>query len=106
MHRALSDTILNAADDGLRQAGRDVLKAARARVPVDDKVLWRSGKVVVGEAGEVEVIFDAPHAWLQHEKTEYEHPNGGEAKYLETAALETDVAKPVADHIRAVLRAD
>ena len=92
-----------AAVKGLRAGGREVLKVARERAPEDEGGLKKSGRVVAEDL-EVIVKFTAPHAWLQHEKLEYEHPNGGQAKYLESAALETDIAAPVAKHVRAVLK--
>lgn len=98
----IRDAVANAAAEGLKKSGRDVLKAARERAPVDDGVLRKSGKVTADDL-ELTVRFTAPHAWLQHEKLEYQHPNGGQAKYLESAALETDIAKPIADKVRAVL---
>lgn len=98
----IRDSIAAAAEEGLKVGGREVLNEARDRVPVDDGILRRSGKLR-SDGLEATVAFTAPHAWLQHEKTEYQHPNGGEAKYLENAALATDLAKPIAGHVRAVL---
>jgi hypothetical protein len=31
-----------------------------------------------------EVTFDTPYAAVQHERMDFSHPGGGEAKYLET----------------------
>jgi len=95
--------IEGAAIKGLKVGGRTVLKVAKERAPEDTSGLKNSGRVVQDDL-EVIVKFTAPHAWLQHEKLEYEHPNGGQAKYLESAALETDIAEPVARHVRAVLK--
>lgn len=103
-YRPLADAVDTAAAEGLREAGRAVLRDAKKRVPVDSGGLRKSGGISQDRStDEVAVTFSAPHAWLLHEKTELQHPNGGEAKYLENAALATDVAKPVADHVRAVL---
>lgn len=98
----IRDAVSNAAADGLKVGARAVLKDARSRAPEDDGVLKASGRVVADDL-EVIVKFTAPHAWLQHEKLEYQHPNGGQAKYLENAALESDLARPIADRVRAVL---
>jgi len=35
-----------------------------------------------------EVVFNTPYATLQHEELEFEHPKGGEAKYLENILKE------------------
>lgn len=103
-YRPLADIVDTAAAAGLREAGRDVLRDAKTRVPVDSGGLRKSGGVSVDRSSdEVAVTFSAPHAWLIHEKTELQHPRGGEAKFLENAALATDVAKPVAEHVRAVI---
>jgi hypothetical protein len=96
------DELERAAMDGLEESAKQVLADARARVPVDDGQLRRSGKVVKHDLA-VEVRFTAPHAWLQHETLDYQHPNGGEPKFLENAAIEFDVGAVVGGHIRAVL---
>lgn len=98
----IRDTISNAASEGLKVGARVVLKEARERAPVDDGGLRKSGRMILDDL-DATVRFTAPHAWLQHEKLEYQHPNGGQAKYLESAAIETDLAKPIADKVRAVL---
>lgn len=103
-YRPLADAVDTAAAAGLREGGKQVLRDARSRVPVDTGGLRKSGGISQDRStDEVSVTFSAPHAWLIHEKTELQHPNGGEAKFLENAALATDIAKPVADHVRAVL---
>jgi hypothetical protein len=33
------------------------------------------------------VRYTAPHAWLQHERREYHHKNGEQAKYLQQPLL-------------------
>ena len=88
-----------ASQAGLKEAGREALAKARAKVPVDDGKLRRSGRVITEDLA-VTVRFTAPHAWLQHERMDYRHENGGEAKYLENAALDTDVGRIVADAVR------
>ena len=99
IHTARLTDIEEAAMNGLEEAGRHALALAKERVPVDDGVLKRSGKVVRGDL-DVSVKFTAPHAHLQHENLEYHHPHGGQPKFLESAALETDVGAFVADAVR------
>lgn len=101
MH-SLRDPIAEAAAAGLKEGGRAVLREARERAPEDDGTLKASGRVAA-DGLETIVKFTAPHAWLQHERTDYAHPNGGQAKYLEQAALEFPLAEPVARHVRAVI---
>jgi hypothetical protein len=103
-YRPLADTVDTAKAEGLREGGRDVLRNARARAPELTGGLKKSGGVSQDRSSdEVTVSFSDPISWIIHEKTELQHPRGGEAKFLENAALETDIAKPVADHVRAVL---
>ncbi|MGX5772696.1 HK97 gp10 family phage protein [Microbacterium trichothecenolyticum] len=98
----IRDPIAEAAADGLREGARDVTRDAKRRVPVDDAELRNSGGYSQNEL-EAIVRFTAPHAWLQHERLDYEHTNGGEAKYLENAATEYPLAEPVANHVKARL---
>lgn len=41
-----------------------------------------------GDTIQAAVGFTAPYAFNQHEHTEYEHPMGGQAKYLESVVVE------------------
>ena len=58
------------------------------------------GRVEVDDL-EVRVVFRAPHAWLQHERLDYQHPHGGQAKYLETAAGDQGVVGKLVDGVKA-----
>ena len=53
---------------------------------------WSRTDVLLGEVGdgnlEGEVVVDQPYALVQHERTDFSHPNGGEAKYLENPLKE------------------
>lgn len=102
MHRPIAAPIEAAAEAGLREGGRGIMADAKGRAPVDDKDLRNSARLRP-DGNEVMVVFTAPHAWLQHERLDYAHPNGGEAKYLEHAAIEYDLAAPIAEHIAGVL---
>jgi hypothetical protein len=53
---------------------------------------------------EGEVGFNEPYAAQQHEHTEYKHPQGGKAKYLEDPLKEMSdrYVKNLADHVREV----
>ncbi|OZD48646.1 hypothetical protein CH252_19150 [Rhodococcus sp. 06-1477-1B] len=84
-----------AALEGIRASGKDALARAKKHAPVDDKTLVNSGRVKDDGVSLVQVSFTAPHAWLQHERTDYHHLNGGGSKYLETAVDEIDVETDV-----------
>lgn len=71
------------------QEGFALWSAAVKRTPVEFGVLRNSAyaapPVTRGSETFVEVGFGTDYAVRQHEGTHYEHPRGGEAKYLETA---------------------
>ncbi|WP_396645444.1 HK97 gp10 family phage protein [Microbacterium sp.] len=90
--------IEQAAQNGLTEAARVALADARSRAPKDTGKLRRSGRVIVDDVGAT-VRFTAPHAYLQHENLDYQHPDGGEPKYLENAVLDVDLGQILADAI-------
>ena len=60
----------------------DLLGKAVELAPVDKGDLKGSGSVKI-EKNIASVGFEEPYAIKQHEHLEYEHPKGGQAKYLE-----------------------
>ena len=69
------------------QAGADtLLEKSNDLVPVDNGELRDSG-TADAEGKRAAVAYTAPHAMKQHERLDFDHPNGGQAKFLETAAL-------------------
>ena len=103
LHDAKLTEIEQAAHDALVDAAKAVLKTAKTLVPVDYGDLKRSGKVEA-QWQDVAVVFRAPHAWLQHERLDFEHPNGGQAKYLEAAVDQVGVEAAIVGAVRARLR--
>ena len=72
---------------GLTAALEHLLEESRRVVPIEEGTLSRSGKVSVTEDGdEGAVSFDGPYAVAQHERLDFKHPNGRQAKYLEQPA--------------------
>jgi hypothetical protein len=61
------------------------------------------GTVITAEIG-----FAAPYAFVQHEHVEFNHPIGGEAKYLESVVVENSGRwkKHLANSVRKGLRGD
>lgn len=105
MHMPVLTEIENAAREALLQTARDVLAESKRRVPVDDGDLRKSGRVTPDRDGlEVRVRYVSPIAWLQHERLDYRHPRGGEAKYLENAIDALNVGELVAGNVEAVLK--
>jgi hypothetical protein len=76
---------------GVTLATEHLLGASRARVPIEEATLERSGKTsqedttrgVIGA-----VSYDTPYAARQHEELTYRHDPGRTAKYLEGPLLE------------------
>ncbi len=62
-------------------------KRAKAPAAGDIEILGPPGEpdgnVIRGEVG-----YTAPHAFVQHEHTEFNHPIGGQAKFLESIIVE------------------
>ena len=103
MHDAKLTEIQAAAQAALVEVATEVLKRAQTLAPVLDGKLKGSGRVEVDDL-EVRVVFRAPHAWIQHERLDYQHPHGGQAKYLETAASDQGVAGKLVDGVKARIR--
>lgn len=103
MHDAKLTQIEQAAMAATVDTAKAVLKQARANAPKDEGKLARSGRVEVG-FNEVSVAFRAPHAWLQHERLDYQHPQGGQAKYLEAAVDQVGASRAIVDGVRARLK--
>lgn len=92
---------------GLRLAAEHVLEQARARVPIEEGTLERSGVASVDEqALTAAVSFDQPYAVRQHEDMSLRHDNGRTAKYLERPLAEEagTVAEIIAAQVRRSMR--
>lgn len=88
--------------DGVRDVVTDIGARAAEKAPVDTGDLRGSMTTSVELNGDQitgEVRFTEKYAAVQHERVDFRHPQGGEAKYLEKAALEK------ADQIRAKVAA-
>jgi hypothetical protein len=94
------------AIEGLKAATQLLLGEAIKIVPLDEATLQDSGKATVDEENlEGIVSFDTPYAVIQHERLDFVHLNGREAKYLEKpwrANAET-FAQIIAERIRRAL---
>lgn len=94
--------IEKAARDALQATAKDVLRRAKELAPKDEGGLRRSGRVGVEDVT-VRVVFRSPHAWLQHERLDYQHDDGG-PKYLERAVAEANVEAEIISAVKARLR--
>lgn len=86
---------------GLRQAAEAVLDESRERTPVESGELQgNSGTDVSGD--EATVFYRAIYAAYQHEGIGFNRPNGGQAKFLETAvtAKSGEVGRIIAQAVK------
>jgi len=80
-----ADAITEAAQTGIYEAAEALLDQAIEKTPVQDGILRASGRAT--QEGNVSAVsFNTPYAVRQHEELGYQHPNGGQAKYLEVPA--------------------
>lgn len=98
MHSPILTPIEKAAQQGLRDGMKAMLERARQLAPKDDGDLIKSGGVRVDDLTG-QVSFTAIHARFQHENLDFEHADGGQAKFLEAAASQVIVEQYVADAI-------
>jgi hypothetical protein len=79
--------------DALDEWADRVLEESKKLVPVKTGELQKSGEVIktaiIGNmTPSVEIAYTADYALTIHEDLTLEHPNGGQAKYLEQPMLE------------------
>lgn len=94
-YKPILSMVEKAAQDAMKTTARKLLKRSNELAPRDDGDLIRSGKVVVDDLS-VTVRYTAPHAVFQHEHLDWQHADGGGAKFLETASDEIDIGAEVA----------
>ena len=71
---------------GIRKALDCLLARSLEEVPRDTGALACSGHVEITDDCSGRVVYDAEYAIQQHERTDFAHPQGGKAKYLEDPA--------------------
>lgn len=86
----LLTTVEKAAQDGLREGGRALLKSASELSPTLTGESDKSGFVRVDDLT-LQVGFTSLVSLLNHENLDWQHPDGGQAKFLEAALQEVDV---------------
>ncbi|TDX78721.1 hypothetical protein EDF35_1935 [Rathayibacter sp. PhB151] len=90
-----------AAQDGLREAGKEILARSNDLAPHLTGETEDSGFVAIDDLT-LQVGYRSLVALLQHESLEYEHPRGGEYKFLESALAEVDTPAIIAKHTGAI----
>ncbi|MCG0062238.1 minor capsid protein [Streptomyces tricolor] len=92
---------------GLYLAAEHVLAEADQVVPLDEAALQRSGTASVDPPSLTAMVsYDTPYAVVQHERLDYRHAPGRQAKYLEGPlnAARAEVAAILAAEIRRASR--
>lgn len=79
--------VRNYTPRAMRDIGQDLLRRSVESAPVDTGDLRGSGFTEV-TGTTTTVGFTAKYALRQHEELDYNHPEGGEAKYLENPLKE------------------
>jgi hypothetical protein len=95
----IASAVEKAAQSGLRDAGKVVLRNARDLSPTDSGDSDKSGFVAVDDLT-LQVGFRSLVSRLQHENLDWQHLDGGEPKFLERAASETDIGAIIAASVR------
>lgn len=102
MHMPVLSMLEKATQDGLRDAGKAVLARARALSPTDTGASDKSGFVRIDDLT-VQVGFTSHISRMQHENLDYQHPDGGQPKFLEAASDEIPVEQFVLDRVKKAL---
>jgi len=105
----LGPLIAAAAERAALKGALHILGEADKLVPIEEGTLERSGNATAETQGAVAVgaiSYDGPYAVAQHERLDYRHDPGRQAKYLEQPLhAEADtVAQIAATELRAALR--
>ncbi len=100
--RSIERAAANAALAGAELLGDEAVQ----RTPIDTGTLRASMKVTTDNRGQAAVSYNTPYAARQHEELGYQHPGGGEAKFLENAvnATAAQVRAVVAEEIRKAMK--
>jgi len=102
-----SRALREAAARGSLLGAEHVLGVSNDRVPLDEGALQRTGTASVDRADlTAAVSYDGPYAVPQHERMDYRHAPGRQAKYLESALNDSrsEVGALIAAEMRRALR--
>lgn len=102
MHVPVLSVLEKAAQEGLREGMKEILRVSNSRAPKDDLDLVKSGAVRIDDLTG-QVSYNAFHARMQHENLDFTHADGGAPKFLESAAQDVDVAAFIARRTRQAL---
>ena len=103
--QAKINEIKDATKEAVNEVALDLIGKAKERAPLDTGDLRGSGFANMTEGNnkyKAKVGFSEPYALEQHENLQYQHPRGGEAKYLENPLKENE--ERYIDHIKSKVR--
>ena len=95
--------IRSAGTEGTRRALETLLDHSKKLVPRDTGRLAASGRVEMS-GSEGRVLYDTEYAVIQHERTDFAHPGGGQAKYLEDPAHDPGVQREMLEVLGSQIR--
>lgn len=105
--KALSKKYPFATGHAIYAEGYEIQREATHRAPVEFAVLRNSVYTTVPRPSDIvtEVGFGTEYAVAQHEGLRFNHPRGGEAKYLENAinARSSGMLKRLRDYIKVLV---
>ena len=107
-----ADLHFDRAERAVRHGGREgagqalliLLRHSLSEVPRDTGALAASGRIETYDSPGGRVVFDAPYAIIQHERTDFVHPKGGRAKFLENPAADSGVHREMLAEMAGALR--
>lgn len=99
-------SLQQAANSAALAAAEHLGDEAVQRTPVETGTLRASMKVTTDGDGTSAVSYNTPYAARQHEEVGWQHPGGGEAKYLENAmtAAAPAMRETIATELRKAIR--
>lgn len=86
--RPILSEIEKLAQEGLKEVAENVLAESNRRAPRDDGDLIASGRTGVDDL-RANVAYKSFYATWIHERLDWKHDDGGEAKFLENAVEAT-----------------
>ena len=74
--------------DQLMKSGEIILESSKALAPIDTGLMVNTADVAMINPNRVEVRYNTDYSLYVHEDLSMNHPNGGQAKFLEQATIE------------------
>lgn len=79
------DAIIN---DQLMKSGEKILSASKQLSPIDTGLMVNTADVAQVDKHRVDIRYNTDYSLYVHEDLSMNHPNGGQAKFLEQATIE------------------